>query len=52
MLERKKYFQILKIVHQTSTKVAKINKEQLKNPDYLLNLQGYNSNGLEITSAR
>lgn len=50
--EQKKDFQMLKTGEQSSTIVAKLSEEQLKDPDYLLNLHGYNPNDWEITSAR
>ena len=50
--EQKKDFQMMKNGEQSSTIVAKLNNEQLKNPDYLLQIHGYNPDEWEITSAK
>ena len=43
---------MMKNGEQSSTIVAKLNNEQLKNPDYLLQIHGYNPDEWEITSAK
>lgn len=50
--EQKKDFQILKNGEQASTVLCKLNDEQLKDPDYILKVHGYDSNSWELTSAK
>lgn len=50
--EQKKDFQMLKTGEQASTIVTKLNEEQLKDPDYLLKVHGYDPNEWELTSAK
>lgn len=50
--EQKKDFQMLKNGEQASTIVTKLSEEELKDPDYLLKVHGYNPDDWEITSAR
>lgn len=50
--EQKKDFQILKNGEQASTVLCKLNEEQLKDPDYILKVHGYDSNSWELTSAK
>lgn len=50
--EQKKDFQMLKTGEQASTIVTKLNEEQVKDPNYLLEIHGYDPNEWEITSAR
>lgn len=50
--EQKKDFQILSGGGQASTIVTKLNEEQLKDPDYLLKIHGYDPNEWELTGAK
>lgn len=50
--EQKKDFQILKNGEQSSTVLCKLSDEQLKDPDYILKVHGYDSNCWELTSAK
>lgn len=50
--EQKKDFQILKSGEQASTVLCKLSDEQLKDPDYILKVHGYDSNCWELTSAK
>lgn len=50
--EQKKDFQMMKNGEQASTIVAKLNEDQVKDPDYLLQIHGYDPNEWEVTSAR
>lgn len=50
--EQKKDFQILKNGEQASTVLCKLSDEELKDPDCLLKIHGYDSNEWELTSAR
>lgn len=50
--EQKKDFQILKNGEQASTVLCKLSDEELKNPDYILKVHGYDPNEWELTSAR
>lgn len=50
--EQKKDFQILKNGEQASSVLCKLSDEQLKDPDYILKVHGYDSNEWELTSAK
>ena len=50
--EQKKDFQILKNGEQASTVLCKLSDEQLKDPDCILKVHGYNPNEWELTSAK
>lgn len=50
--QQKKDFQILKNGEQSSTVLCKLSDEQLKDPDYILKVHGYDSNSWELTSAK
>ena len=50
--QQKKDFQILKSGEQSSTVLCKLSDEQLKDPDYILKVHGYDSNSWELTSAK
>ena len=50
--QQKKDFQILKGGEQSSTVLCKLSDEQLKDPDYILKVHGYDSNSWELTSAK
>ena len=50
--EQKKDFQILKNGEQVSSVLCKLSDEQLKDPDYILKVHGYDSNEWELTSAK
>ena len=50
--EQKKDFQILKNGEQASTVLCRLSDEQLKDPDYILKVHGYDSNSWELTSAK
>lgn len=50
--EQKKDFQILKNGEQASTVLCKLSDEELKNPDYILKVHGYDPNEWELTSAK
>lgn len=50
--EQKKDFQILKNGEQVSTVLCKLSDDQLKDPEYILKVHGYDSNYWELTSVR
>lgn len=50
--EQKKDFQMLKSGEQSSTIVAKLSEEEMKDSDFLLRLHGYDPDKWEITSAK
>lgn len=50
--EQKKDFQILKNGEQASSVLCKLSDEQLKDPDYILKVHGYDSNEWELTSVK
>lgn len=49
---QKKDFQILKNGEQSSTVLCKLSDEEMKDPDYILKVHGYDSNAWELTSAK
>ena len=50
--KQKKDFQILKNGEQSSTVLCRLSNEELKDPDYILKVHGYDSNSWELTSAK
>lgn len=50
--EQKKDFQMLKSGEQASTIITKLNEDQVKDSNYLLQIHGYDPNEWELTTAR
>lgn len=50
--EQKKDFQMMKNGEQSSTVLCKLNEDQIKDPNYLLQIHGYSPDHWELTSAR
>lgn len=50
--EQKKDFQMLKNGEQVSSIICKLSDEQMKDPDYILKVHGYDSNAWELVSSK